>query len=215
MSRSPTLQPRTRTPCRRTAVDAAPASRRISSGSDTSASSIQGEAGLDAAVAAARQRETPQRRARGRARSALPLREVRSRLPAGVDGHEHDAGELEERADDEESDRCSQHRSRSIPQAPLAAAGAVGRSRGAWCRRWDSNPHGRDAQRFLRPSRLPFRHFGAGGASLAWARLRGQGYGSRDGEEAPHRRGLFVRVHGAEDEGRTRDLLLGKEALYH
>ena len=29
-----------------------------------------------------------------------------------------------------------------------------------WCRRWDSNPHELWAQRFLRPPRLPFRHFG-------------------------------------------------------
>ena len=29
-----------------------------------------------------------------------------------------------------------------------------------WCRRWDSNPHEVYPQRFLRPSRLPFRHFG-------------------------------------------------------
>ncbi len=36
-----------------------------------------------------------------------------------------------------------------------------------WCRRWDSNPHSRCiGKRFLRPSRLPFRHFGTGrGAS--------------------------------------------------
>ncbi len=29
-----------------------------------------------------------------------------------------------------------------------------------WCRRGESNSHGRYAQRFLRPPRLPFRHFG-------------------------------------------------------
>ena len=29
-----------------------------------------------------------------------------------------------------------------------------------WCRRSESNRHGGCPQRFLRPSRLPFRHFG-------------------------------------------------------
>ena len=29
-----------------------------------------------------------------------------------------------------------------------------------WCRGRESNPHGRYAQRCLRPSRLPFRHLG-------------------------------------------------------
>ena len=55
------------------------------------------------------------------------------------------------------------------------------------------------AQRFLRPSRLPFRHFGTR-------------------TNAPQTLAAALRTRmlsGAEDEGRTRDLLLGKEALYH
>ena len=60
-----------------------------------------------------------------------------------------------------------------------------------WCRRPDSNRHG-SPQRFLRPPRLPFRHFG----DLS-------------------RAGRTLEKSGAEDEARTRDLLLGKEALYH
>ena len=54
------------------------------------------------------------------------------------------------------------------------------------------------AQRCLRPQRLPFRHF------------RGDANMNTGKEET----GLSARS-GAEDEIRTRDLLLGKEMLYH
>ena len=74
---------------------------------------------------------------------------------------------------DSTSNRAARCRARTI------AAGTVGAEGGGRTRTRVA------PQRFLRPPRLPFRHFGVEKAT------------------------------GAEDEGRTRDLLLGKEALYH
>ena len=75
-----------------------------------------------------------------------------------------------------------------------------------WCRRWDSNPHG-----VLTPTVF---ETVASTHSATSARLPA----SRD--DAPPSSGRLSGYSeggwgGAEDGGRTRDLLLGKEALYH
>ena len=62
------------------------------------------------------------------------------------------------------------------------------------------------AQRCLRPPRLPFRHFGPD------SMIRGA---CSEMKTPTGWRAFCVVGIGAEDEGRTRDLLLGKEALYH
>lgn len=68
-------------------------------------------------------------------------------------------------------------------------------------------------QRFLRPQRLPFRHFRS--ACRPMDGVIGAN-DTRCRRWMVHRKtGLFRDPFGAEDEIRTRDLLLGKEMLYH
>jgi hypothetical protein len=68
-------------------------------------------------------------------------------------------------------------------------------------------------QRFLRPPRLPFRHVRVSRLDRAWSV---QGPAAVDatamGTKNP---GRWPGIRGAEDGIRTRDLLLGKEMLYH